>query len=175
MSGNNKRCREILADRQDWKCIYCKTKMAKDLAEAKRMLSPIKTTTGMRVIAATWLRVTFEHIDPASNGGAINLRNGVAACEFCNNFRRDHDFEVAKRMFAHMVKHGLHPHQVFKKTGIIMVPHKGIYDIVKLAEQERTNANHSQRKNTNGATLKKHQGRGAAKHNTNSGMRAPSP
>ena len=60
-----------LAKNQDGKCYWCKR---------------------------PGLKLTFDHIVPASKGGVYSISNGVAACKPCNCRRGSMDFDKFKRI-----------------------------------------------------------------------------
>ena len=63
-------------------------------------------------------RETFDHIKPKVEGGKINLRNGILACEWCNMFKSNSPYAKAKAQIAAMIAGKVHPHQVFIAEGL---------------------------------------------------------
>ncbi len=66
---------------------------------------------------------TIEHLDPQENGGTNSIGNLRPSCHFCN-VHRGHacDHETYKKYITWMKSKGIHPHQIFARTGVWMTP-----------------------------------------------------
>lgn len=113
-----------LAERQQWRCIWCEFRMAWDHHQADNLLFLEAPYGRRRKITPVTMRraseailVSFEHFLPRSEGGEDHPHNAFAACRWCNNFRRcDDALEFKARIVAMLAAEG-HPRQVFRASG----------------------------------------------------------
>lgn len=121
MPNGIKNRREQHYVKQKGRCHYCGFTMGRHLKHSKEILkkSGVNTSTHIFNKMAAKRIATFEHVKLKSQGGG--KRDGVAACDYCNTFRRDHGYEIVKKIIAYMIKKEIHPHQIFHRTGMYMV------------------------------------------------------
>ncbi|TRC80791.1 HNH endonuclease [Mesorhizobium sp. WSM4307] len=81
MSKKLAKLRTVQANKQGWRCFYCKFRMwGGDPA-------PFSERCHLPLGLLGRFRCTAEHLKPKKSGGEDRLENIVAACEFCNRTR----------------------------------------------------------------------------------------
>ncbi|MGY2052365.1 HNH endonuclease [Methylobacterium sp. JK268] len=107
-----------LAEAQNWRCAYCTFRMLRPgCSVAEAMVDLGAKHVRQRRRAIQYRRATRDHIAPRCQGGADDAENLIAACRWCNEYRRNRPAHEAYTRIRRMVRRGTHPHQIWIATG----------------------------------------------------------
>jgi HNH endonuclease len=73
-----------------------------------------------RRIAIEARSFTVDHIVSRKRQGSNHIENKNPACKWCNNFKSSFAAKPVKSMIEYLICEGIHPHQIYARSGIWM-------------------------------------------------------
>ena len=83
---------------------------------------------------------SIEHLLALADHGSNDRENLKLACRWCNGFRDRKSVKKAKAEISAMVEAGIHPHQLYLKTGIFAGKRKQHAALIALFETTKQDA-----------------------------------
>lgn len=104
---------------QEPRCVYCGFKTWRN-DEQRQALIRDGISSAHTKRAEIWRQATCEHVTPKTNGGASTSENLTIACSYCNSNRKHHPADAFKAWISYAIRHQIHPHQIYDRSGVCM-------------------------------------------------------